>query len=171
MHHLPPCAPYGKGPQPRKTRAGVQAEFLIILIFIDRSFTKLYFEHPPRREHFLLLKIKRVSTLSAACLSAFMFGCIWNAETIRKKSDQVQVLFTYEGRFQTVCLSGDFNDWSPNMHCLARNGDRWTIRLFLSPGRYEYAFVLDGNRWSPDPHAIFYKNDGFGTKNSVLIVE
>lgn len=112
-----------------------------------------------------------VSTISAVCLSALIAGCIWNAETIEKTTDKVQILFTYEGQFQTVCLSGDFNDWSPNTHCLEQNGDIWRIKVFLSPGRYKYAFVLDGTHWTPDPNAFLLENDGFGTKNSVLIVE
>jgi hypothetical protein len=115
--------------------------------------------------------IEHVLTLSAVCLLVFIVGCIWNAKTIEKTSGQVQVLFTYQGQFQTVCLSGDFNDWSPNTHCLERKGHIWKIKLFLSPGRYKYAFVLDGIHWTPDPNAFLLENDGFGMKNSVLIIE
>lgn len=130
-----------------------------------------YFEIPPRGVHFPLLMKECVSIFGILCLPALLLGCIWNAKTVEKKSDQAQVLFTYEGEFQTVCLSGDFNDWSPNTHCLKRSGDRWTIKLFLSPGRYRYGFILDGSRWTPDPSAFLFENDGFGAKNSVLIVE
>ena len=124
-----------------------------------------------RADIFFLYLIKYVSKLSLVCLSALIVGCVWNTETIENASDKVQVLFTYKGQFQTVCLSGDFNDWSPNTHCLERNGDIWKIKLFLSPGRYKYAFILDGTHWTPDPNAFLVENDGFGMKNSVLIIE
>jgi 1,4-alpha-glucan branching enzyme len=84
---------------------------------------------------------------------------------------RVCILFTYTGKAESVCLRGDFNGWSAGADCLERSGDKWTIRLALSPGRYKYAFVLDGRRWMPDPNAFLYEDDGFGTKNSVLIVE
>jgi len=110
-------------------------------------------------------------TLSVICLFALIIGCVWNTGTIENAPYKVQVLFTYKGQFQTVCLSGDFNDWSPNTHCLERNGNIWKIKVFLSPGRYKYAFVLDGTHWTPDPNAFLVENDGFGMKNSVLIIE
>ena len=112
-----------------------------------------------------------VSILSGISLSALIVGCVWNTETIEKTSDKVQVLFTYKGQFQTVCVSGDFNEWSANTHCLERNGEKWKIKVFLSPGRYKYSFILDGIHWAPDPNAFLLENDGFGKKNSVLIVE
>ncbi|UCF86012.1 MAG: isoamylase early set domain-containing protein [Desulfobacteraceae bacterium] len=90
---------------------------------------------------------------------------------IHKTTGQVPIVFTYVGQCETVCLSGDFNGWSPNIHCLKRNGDTWEIKLFLSPGPYKYAFLLDGTHWIPDPDAYLQEDDGFGTKNSVLIVE
>jgi len=112
-----------------------------------------------------------VFTLSVICLSALIIGCVWNTGTIENAPYKVQVLFTYKGQFQTVCLSGDFNDWSPNTHCLERNGNIWKIKVFLSPGRYKYAFFLDGTHWTPDPNGFLQENDGFGMKNSVLIIE
>ena len=46
----------------------------------------------------------------------------------------------------------------------------WTLVLQLPAGRYEYAFVLDGQTIIPDPLAEFYEDDGFGNQNGVLIV-
>jgi len=44
----------------------------------------------------------------------------------------------------------------------------WTGTLKLEPGRYEYMFVLDGEKWFPDPNALRYVKDGFGNKNAIL---
>jgi hypothetical protein len=104
-------------------------------------------------------------------LSIFPLSCISNRNIIHKTPSQVPIVFTYRGQDRTVCLSGDFNGWSPNAHCLKRNGDTCQIKLFLSPGRYKYAFLVDGTQWIPDPEAYLEENDGFGMKNSVLIVE
>jgi 1,4-alpha-glucan branching enzyme len=57
------------------------------------------------------------------------------------------------------------------------NGDRvagdgiWSIVKPLSPGRYEYKFVVDRNSWLIDPNALETVDDGYGGKNSVLIVK
>jgi len=45
----------------------------------------------------------------------------------------------------------------------------WTKELTLSPGRYEYRFVVDGE-WADDPAAIELIPNPFGTANAVLIV-
>lgn len=123
-----------------------------------------------RREYFPLPLSVLISIL-AIWPSTLLSGCIWNINTIEDNSYRVGVLFIYEGQFQSVCLGGDFNDWSPDTHCLERNGVTWKTQLFLSPGRYKYAFILDGTRWTPDPNAFLLEDDGFGMKNSVLIVE
>jgi hypothetical protein len=83
----------------------------------------------------------------------------------------VVVLFEFTGRHDSVCLSGDFNDWSPESHCLQPKGDTWSVQLVLSPGRYRYGFILDKRDWVCDPDALIQEDDGFGKKNSVLVIE
>ncbi|MBW2091523.1 MAG: isoamylase early set domain-containing protein [Deltaproteobacteria bacterium] len=85
--------------------------------------------------------------------------------------EKIEVIFTYTGLHKSVCLCGDFNDWSTESHCFKKQGGVWTIRVLLPPGRYRYAFLLDGEKWTPDPKALFQEDDGFGMKNSILIVE
>jgi len=43
----------------------------------------------------------------------------------------------------------------------------WTATLTLPVGQHQYAFVVDGQRWVPDPGAPAV-DDGFGRRNSVL---
>ncbi|MFN8645700.1 MAG: isoamylase early set domain-containing protein [Gemmatimonadales bacterium] len=50
-----------------------------------------------------------------------------------------------------VALIGDFNDWDPRANPLRRQAGEWSVTLRLPPGRYRYAFVLDGRRWVADP--------------------
>ncbi len=46
---------------------------------------------------------------------------------------------------QEVFLAGTFNNWQPNATPLKRGDDGvWSIKLKLTPGHYEYKFVVDG---------------------------
>ena len=72
----------------------------------------------------------------------------------------------------SVAVIGNFNEWHPNGYEMHRN-DRsqpWSIQLQLPPGRYEYAFLVDGQKIIADPQAPFYQDDGFGNQNGVLIL-
>lgn len=68
----------------------------------------------------------------------------------------------------SVAVAGSFNAWQPEP--AAQIGDGvWVKELFLSPGRYEYLFVVDG-RWQSDPNARELVPNPFGGQNSVLVV-
>jgi 1,4-alpha-glucan branching enzyme len=70
-----------------------------------------------------------------------------------------------------VSLVGDFNDWDQSATPMTRSSDgSWTVSLPIEPGRHVYAFVLDGTRWMPDPTALLAPDDGFGARNSIVLV-
>jgi hypothetical protein len=71
-----------------------------------------------------------------------------------------------------VSLVGDFNRWDPAATPMQRTptGGTWSVVVPLSAGRHEYAFVVDGKQWLPDPSAPLAPVDGFGTPNSVVLV-
>lgn len=71
-----------------------------------------------------------------------------------------------------VALVGDFNDWDQGATPLlkvASNGV-WTAEVRLPPGRYSYAFLVDGQRWVADPAAPRAVGDDFGRPSSVVTV-
>jgi hypothetical protein len=73
----------------------------------------------------------------------------------------------------TVSLVGDFNDWDAArtpMHPLRADGSVWSAVVPLGPGRYHYAFLVNGSRWLADPAAPTASDDGFGTPSSVVTV-
>jgi hypothetical protein len=72
----------------------------------------------------------------------------------------------------TVALVGDFNEWTRGATELKRSGAPgvWTVSVPLTPGRHEYAFIINGSRWVADPFAI-RSSDDFGTESSVIRVE
>ena len=70
-----------------------------------------------------------------------------------------------------VYVCGDFNDWHPDCLRMIGNAEAglWEKRLTLSPGRYEYKFVVDGN-WLHDPDARENVSNIYGSLNSVVEV-
>ena len=75
-----------------------------------------------------------------------------------------------DNKTHTVAIAGDFNNWNPQANILEdpEEDGIWTGTLKLEPGRYEYMFVMDGEKWFPDPNALRYVKDGFGNKNAIL---
>jgi len=72
-----------------------------------------------------------------------------------------------------VELIGSFNQWRPGDFVMKWDESRkaWVVSLDLRKGRYEYAFLVDGEKVLPDPNALIYRDDDFGNRNSILIVE
>ena len=67
-----------------------------------------------------------------------------------------------------VALAGTFNQWDAQATPLVRTANGvWTATITLPAGQHQYAFVVDGARWVPDPAAPAV-DDGFGRRNSVL---
>jgi 1,4-alpha-glucan branching enzyme len=80
-------------------------------------------------------------------------------------------MFTYEGAAQSVCISGDFNQWSPDSHCMRKQKGVWRIYLMLPAGVYRYTLIINGRNWVIDPKALFAETDGFGRRNAVTIID
>jgi 1,4-alpha-glucan branching enzyme len=103
---------------------------------------------------------------------------------LRRNPEQVTVAAATEGtagevtqfvlvapNAKSVALVGDFNDWNLSATQLARQaGDGiWWVTVSLPPGRYRYAFVVDGSGWRSDPNAPSAE-DEFGRPNSVVTI-
>jgi len=70
----------------------------------------------------------------------------------------------------SVAVIGSFNGWKPEGYEMqTRTGTgHWIIELKIPAGAYEYAFLVDGHQVVVDPGAMFYKSDGFGSRNAVI---
>jgi len=68
-----------------------------------------------------------------------------------------------------ISVLGDFNLWEPTALSDADGDGVWRTSMFLPPGRYEYAFVIDGRWWGQDPLADEYVRS-FGEYSSVRYV-
>lgn len=74
-------------------------------------------------------------------------------------------------RARTVALAGDFDGWDRTRLPMRRGASGlWTLDVPLAPGRYQYAFVVDGRQFVADPSAPRAVGDDFGEPNSVVTV-
>ena len=81
-----------------------------------------------------------------------------------------EVLFVLPALNATdVSVVGNFNSWEPTALSDDDNDGIWMASIPLPPGRYEYAFVIDGRWWGQDPLADEYVQS-FGEYSSVRYV-
>jgi diguanylate cyclase (GGDEF)-like protein len=71
-----------------------------------------------------------------------------------------------------ISVVGDFNGWNKNADPLLYTNDgRFTLSIPLAPGRYAYKFVVNNEWYIFDPRANEFAHDGYGGKNSLLVVK
>jgi hypothetical protein len=112
---------------------------------------------------------------ASAAIVILVVGVLPMSDTgaVEVAADQVVTRFVFIApEASAVQVTGDFIDWSPDGLALEneRGTGVWTIDVPLEPGVYQYAFVVDGAEWRPDPRAVSHVDDGFGRENSVVIV-
>jgi 1,4-alpha-glucan branching enzyme len=66
-----------------------------------------------------------------------------------------------------VIVTGSFNGWRQHEYLMHKGPGSWMgFPIWLSPGRYSYKFIVDG-QWITDPANPLTEDNG----NSVLWVE
>ena len=83
--------------------------------------------------------------------------------------DGVRFTLEHSGA-RSVSVAGDFNDWSPSAHPLMRNGSEdglssWRCRPGAQVHVRRRRRAVDGSSTGED-----YVDDGFGSRNGVVIV-
>ena len=122
------------------------------------------------------VRLRPVWTLALAAGLAAVLLAPWGLNS-GPTPGVAQGIANFVGHFpgaRSVEVVGSFNDWSRGMlHLSDQNHDGiWRAEAVLPAGQHEYMFVVDGERWVPDPLAGRYVDDGFGAgqQNSLLIV-
>lgn len=70
-----------------------------------------------------------------------------------------------------VELVGDFTSWQIDAIQLTQAADgRWRATVSLPPGRYRFAYLVDGRTWQHDPAASRISDD-FGQPTSIVTVD
>lgn len=119
----------------------------------------------------------RLPFLSAWLLAAtitlsllLLFGCSMRYAGPERIDGGVRFSVKAPGA-KKVMIAGNFNEWDTEKDSLAGPDDEglWNTTLPLSEGRYEYLFLVDGEKWMLDPD-VPSADDGMGGRNSVLMV-
>ena len=113
-----------------------------------------------------------VRLLAGACVvAAAAAGCAARSASVPVVT-AAGVRFVLEHReARSVTLAGSFNEWSTSSHPLTRNdGGPWTITVRLPRGEHAFIYVVNGAEWLTPPLAEEYVDDGFGTRNGVVVV-
>ncbi len=88
------------------------------------------------------------------------------------KTKNVSVTFALPGDAanDSVAVVGDFNDWSETKHTMSRDKKtgEWKKTVSLKPGRYEFRYLIDGDRWTNDGEADSSAPTPFFSENSVI---
>jgi hypothetical protein len=72
---------------------------------------------------------------------------------------------------QSVQVLGDFNQWSRSANAMRRGSDgHWRQTTLLPPGRYVYAYLVDGRVFQRDPARDAVEDRDFGVTGSELVV-
>jgi len=106
---------------------------------------------------------------AAAVLGALLIARPWTPDAGQSGSDVFQFVFVAP-QAASVALVGDFNDWDPKRAPMQTAQGVWATAVNLAPGRYRYAFLVNGVEWRADPGAPAAKDDEFGTPSSVVTV-
>ena len=73
---------------------------------------------------------------------------------------------------QRVALVGDFNSWNRFGHMMRKvPSGLWEITVELTPGRYQYKFLVNDSQWLTDPKVKEQASNQYGTNNSVIEVK
>ncbi len=68
---------------------------------------------------------------------------------------------------QSVLLVGDFTRWREEPIPLQKGkGGIWSTTVDLTPGPYNYKFIVDGE-WTDDPECTLRVPNPFGTQNMI----
>lgn len=89
-------------------------------------------------------------------------------------SGDIPVRFEYSAAegVKSVSVAGTFNAWNKdaNPMVMGADGRMWSATVNLSPGEFQYKFVVNGENWITDPKAVRNVDDGNGNTNSLLVV-
>lgn len=76
----------------------------------------------------------------------------------------------YAPQAKKVSVGGGFNDWKPEKTALKKDAKgNWKTSVTLSPGRYEYRYLVDGV-WQNAQEPVECVPNAFGSWNCVVTV-
>ncbi len=136
----------------------------ILISTADRLLTE-----PAIRQGFGIVNARRAVELATTEQHALnVVGC----SPPRVENGRLMFVF-HDDAASSVSVAGNFNDWNQLATPLKRDASGlWSTELAVTTtGRFEYKFVVDGQRWLEDPSNGMKTPDNHGGLNSVLVIE
>jgi serine protease AprX len=136
----------------------------ILISTADRIMTE-----PVLRQGFGVVNARRAVELAKTEQHALnVVGC----KPPRVENGRLLFVF-HDDDAKSVAVAGDFNGWNQRETPLKRNGSGlWTTEILVPrAGRFEYKFIVNGQRWLEDPSNGMKAPDSYGGLNSVLVIE
>lgn len=84
------------------------------------------------------------------------------------ETGRVRVVLEYADEAETIEIAGAWNGWLP-LAMQKEANNRWAAELFLEPGIYKYAIVVNGDTWTV-PDGVPSEPDDFGGEVATLVV-
>jgi hypothetical protein len=155
---------------------------------LDEAVMTVVRRRVPARRHqaldwFLKPRMVRIRPVWVPVLAAAAALALWLAPrapapapavpaAVRRVADTVFVRFELAApQARSVSVAGSFNGWQVGALALVRDARGvWSATAALPVGEHRYDFVVDGSQWVPDPTAHAEVDDGFGGRNSVIVV-
>jgi serine protease AprX len=134
----------------------------ILISTADRIVTE-----PVIRQGYGIVNARRAVELAKTETHALNVG---GCKPPRVENGRIAFVF-HDDNANSVSVAGDFNGWRHTP--LKRNGSGlWITEIAaLRTGRFEYKFIVNGQRWIEDPGNGMKAPDSFGGLNSVIVVE
>ena len=136
----------------------------ILVSTADRIVTK-----PVIRQGYGVVNARRAVELAKTEHHALnVVGC----KPPRVENGRLMFVF-HDDSAQSVSVAGDFNGWNHGTTPLKRSASGLWSTEIKAPraGRFEYKFVIDGQRWLEDPSNGMKVPNNYGGLNSVLVIE
>ena len=136
----------------------------ILISTADRIVTKSVI-----RQGYGVVNAKRAVDLARTERHALnVVGC----KPPRVENGRLMFVF-HDDSADSVSIAGDFNGWSQAATPLKRNESGLWFTEIVVPraGRFEYKFIINGQRWIEDPSNGMKAPNNYGGLNSVLVIE
>ncbi len=134
----------------------------ILISTADRIVTE-----PVIRQGYGIVNARRAVELAKTETHALnVVGC----KPPRVENGRLMFVF-HDDRANSVSVAGDFNKWD-QMSLKRNDSGLWSTEIAVPrTGRFEYKFVINGQRWIDDPSNGMKTPDNFGGLNSVIVIE
>lgn len=112
-----------------------------------------------------------LAAMAAAAAAIFIIGMGVGIIAFRSPASATVRFVLDAPQASSVHLVGDFSSWNTSEYEMRRTSPDgpWEITVRLKKDQmYVYNFVIDGEKWIPDPKAEANIDDGFGGLGSLL---